>query len=122
MAKKKSNAGRPTVMTPEALRLLQEAYLLDCTDDEACLNAGIGTSTLYKYQDENPEFVEQKKQWKNKPFLLARRTVVAGLTEDKDFALKYMKNKKNKEFNERSEIGVEGTWADKLEQLKEDHA
>lgn len=103
---KKSNAGRPTVMTDEALRLLKEAYLMDCTDEEACLNAEIGTSTLYKYQDENPEFVEKKRLWKNTPFLTARRTVVAGLTEDKDFALKYMKNKKNKEFNERVDTDV----------------
>lgn len=106
--RRKSNAGRPTVVTSEALQKLQEAFLMDCTDEEACLNANIGTSTLYNYQKENPEFLEKKGIWKHTPFLLARKTILKGLSEDHEFALKYMKNKKNKEFSEKNETEHSG--------------
>jgi hypothetical protein len=45
---KKSRAlvgGRPTVMTEEVMRKLEEAFSLDCTDEEACAYAGIGERT-----------------------------------------------------------------------------
>lgn len=105
---KKSNAGRPTVITKEALQKLKEAFLMDCTDDEACLNASIGTSTLYNYQKENPEFLEKKSVWKNNPFLVARTTLLEGIKKDPELALKYMKNKKNKEFSEKNETEHSG--------------
>ena len=105
---KKSNAGRPPSITPEVLSKLQEAFLMDCTDEEACLNADISTTTLYKYQNENPEFAEKKAIWKQNPFVIARRTILRGLQEDHAHALKYMKNKKNKEFSEKNETEHSG--------------
>ena len=99
----KDKGGRPTVMTEEALQLLDEAFRYGCTDLEACLMAGVGKSTLYTYQNENPEFLERKELLKQNPVMLARRTVVEGLEEDPDLAMKFLERKCKKEFSTRSE-------------------
>ena len=82
---KKSNAGRPTVMTPESIRLLEEAFLWGCTDLEACCNANISKTSLYKYCEENPEFAERKETLKNQPVMKAKRIVNKALDEDDVF-------------------------------------
>jgi len=85
--------GRPTVVTPEVLEKLKEAFLLGCTDGEACLFADISVPTLYNYQASNPGFLELKEQWKENPFILARQTINKGLRTDHDHALRYMERK-----------------------------
>lgn len=96
-------AGRPTAMTPEALLKLEQAFKIGSTDREACAHAKIACSTLYEYQKENPEYAEQKAQWKEKPILLARFSVVEGLQSDPHLALKYLERKKKDEFSLRTE-------------------
>lgn len=97
--KKKSNAGRPTVMTPETINKLEEAFALGCTDREACLFAGITPPTLYDYQKLNPDFLTRKELLKENPVLLARTSVVNGLSGDPDLALKFLERKKKDEFS-----------------------
>jgi hypothetical protein len=63
---------------------------------------------LYNYQKSHPEFLEKKAIWKQTPFLLARKTITKALNDDHEFALKYMKNKKNKEFSEKNETEHSG--------------
>lgn len=43
----KHAGGRPTVMTPEVVLKLEEAFKVDATDEKACALAGIGESTYY---------------------------------------------------------------------------
>jgi hypothetical protein len=71
-----SEVGRPTIMTPETLQKLEDAFALGCTDLEACVYADISKSTLYNYQEQHPEFVERKEELKEHPVLLARQTVI----------------------------------------------
>jgi len=78
----KSNAGRPTVMTKEALRKLEEAFLVGATDLEACCNANIGSTSLYEYCKLNPEFAERKETLKNQPVLKAKIIVDKALNDD----------------------------------------
>lgn len=96
--------GRPTVMTDETLQVLREAFLLDCTDEEACFKANISPSTLYNYQVSNPEYLELKKSYKQNPFLLARQSVIDGFVGNPDLALKYLERKKKDEFSLRNEL------------------
>ena len=96
--KGKNKGGRPTKMTPETIRKLEQAFSLGCTDLEACLFADIGKSTLYDYQEENPEFAERKARLKENPVLLARKSVVEALEGDPDLALKFLERKKKDEF------------------------
>ena len=73
--------GRPTVVTKSVLLKLEQAFLLGCTDLEACFAANISKSTLYKYCDENPEFSERKEALKKRPVYMARAVVVDALAE-----------------------------------------
>jgi hypothetical protein len=43
-------------------------------------------------------------QLREAPVLKARHEVIKGIANDKEFALKYLKNKRSKEFSERNEI------------------
>ena len=97
---------RPTVMTPEVIEKLEEAFKWGCTDNEACLHADIAPSTLYQYQEKNPKFTERKASLKENPILLARSTVVNGLKNDTDLALKYLERKKKNEFSTKVENDI----------------
>lgn len=95
----KAETGRKTKMTSLTIGKLREAFLWGCTDREACLYAGINPDTLYTYQKENPEYTEQKEQYKSNPVLLARKTLVEALKNDPNLALKYLERKKSDEFS-----------------------
>jgi len=74
--------GRPAIVTEAVLQKLLEAFALGCTDLEACFYADIGKSTLYNYQDANPDFVERKERLKERPVLLARKVIVDALLDN----------------------------------------
>jgi hypothetical protein len=73
--------GRPTVMTDETIRKLEEAFLWGCTDAEACCHAGIGMSTLYDYCQANPVFSDKKETLKNKPTMKAKKIIDLALDD-----------------------------------------
>ena len=100
---------RPTVMTPEVIAKLEEAFAWGCTDREACLWAGIAVSTLQLHQDREPEFIERKEALKDTPVLLARKSVVNKLPRDSDLSLKYLERKKKNEFSLKTETTMEVT-------------
>jgi hypothetical protein len=95
--------GRPTVMTPEILDKLVEAFALGCGDKEACLLANIGMSTLYSYQETDPAFVERKHALKENPILKARKTVMDDIG-NVDTAKWLLERKKKDEFSLRTEL------------------
>ena len=103
MGKRKSNAGRPTVMTPEVIGKLEEVFGLGGTDREACFFAGISQQALYDYQTLHPEFTERKEALKENPILKARRTIVESL-EQPQHAQWYLSRKANKEFGDRTTL------------------
>ncbi len=94
--------GRPTKMTPEVIKKLEEAFALDCTDGEACFYADISTQTLYTYQNNVPEFLERKRELKERPFLKARQTIIKNLDQP-EHAKWYMERKKKSEFAQKLE-------------------
>lgn len=123
----KSNAGRPTVFTKEVLQKLEEAFLLGCSDLEACLVADISSASLYNYQNDHPEFLERKRILKKTPIYKARKCVVDACEENPELALKYLERKNKKEFSLRTENLNADTTVDELEkmskeQLEEEHA
>ena len=74
--------GRPTVMTPETVGKLEEAFLWGCTDIEASLHAGIHRDTLYAYIEKNPSFSDRKETLKTSPLLRSRRIISDKLDEN----------------------------------------
>ena len=89
--------GRPSVMTKEVIARLEEAFAWGCTDIEACLWADIQVRVLYLYQDKNPEFVHRKESLKEKPVLLARKSVVMRLARDPRLSMDYLSRKRKDE-------------------------
>ncbi len=102
-----SDIGRPTVFTQEILQKLEEVFSLGGTDKEACFFAGISPSSLYNYQNENPEFMERKELLKASPILKARQTVVSALSKDPHIAFKYLERRKADEFSQKQTVPSE---------------
>ena len=103
-------------MTPEVIRKLEDAFGWGCTDLEACCNANIGKSSLYKYCDENPEFSERKEVLKNQPVMRARRVVLAALEEDDiNTAHKVIDRKEGQKVVQTTVELTHEQWLDNLE-------
>jgi hypothetical protein len=96
-------AGRPPKLTKEVILKLEEAFLLGCSDLEACLVADISKTALYNYQAKHPEFVDRKEMLKKTPIYKARKCVVEECENNPDLALKYLERKNKKEFSLRQE-------------------
>ena len=99
---------RPTVMTQVVLRKLEEAFINGCSDEEACILAEIGTSTLSDYCKKNESFRRKKELLKNTPTLTARMEVVKALRGNPELALKYLERKKKDEFSPRTDLKHQG--------------
>lgn len=100
----KKPIGRKPKIVESTLGKLREAFLLGCTDAEACLLADIHPDTLYDYQKKNPVFSEQKKLFKNNPVLQARKTVVESLKSDPNLALRFLERKLSDEFSLKQRV------------------
>ena len=101
MAKKKVNlGGRPTVMTPEVVGKLEQAFAIDCSVEEACSFADISRDSFYDYLKKNPKFSDRIADLREKPVLKARNTVVAKIGESYANAMDYLKRKKKLEFGD----------------------
>mgnify|MGYP001616196484 CR=1 FL=1 len=71
MAKNKETRVRPTVMTDEVIRKIEEVAALDGSVAEMAYYAGIHVDTVYAHLKENPDFTDELKQkvtqiWKEK--------------------------------------------------------
>lgn len=93
---------RPTVMTPEVIDKLRQAYLIGATNDEAAHYAGIAPSTIYLYIEKHPEFSEQIQAWKSEPILKAKQTIVTSLTDVKN--AQWYLERKAKDFKQKVEL------------------
>lgn len=98
----KNNGGRPTIMTPETIKKLEEVFAIGGTDKEACFYANISHQTLYDYQAKHPEFIERKEALKEKPILKARQTIVQSLGDPRH-AQWFLERKRKSEFAQRLE-------------------
>jgi len=97
----KDGRGRPTVMTKQALQKLRDAFCFGCTDEEACIYAGISTKTLYNYGEVNPDFLQEKEELKQKPVMYARGNVITALIKGSvPDSWAYLRAKRKKEFSE----------------------
>ncbi len=95
--------GRPSLLTESVQNQLKQAFLVGATDDEACLVVGIAPSTLYKFQEKNPSFSEQKRLWKRSPVFRAKATIVRNL-DNVDVAKWYLERRAKDEFSTKHEL------------------
>ena len=108
LKKMKANAGRPTVVTPEVIRKLEEVFGIGGSDGEACFYADISKTAFYEYCQKTPAFAEKKEALKERPILKARQELIKGLTDNPELALKYLERKRKKEFSLKVETELTG--------------
>lgn len=105
---KKSNAGRPTVLTPDVIDKLEMCFANGGNDKQACLFAGIHPATLYNYQNENPEFIERKEMLKESVSLHAINNVARKIkdkkTPDLELSKWWLERRSKSEFSLRQEL------------------
>ena len=100
--KKKSNAGRPTVMTPEVVNKLEQAFSLGCPITVACEYAGISRETIYDYINKKPEFSDRIKQLQGLIGMRARKSIADAINKgDAKISFEYLKKKNADEFGDK---------------------
>ncbi len=96
--------GRPTVMTDEAIRKIEEVAALDGSVAEMAYYAGIHPDTIYAHLKENKDFSDRITALREKPILKARQTVVQKMSESYQNAVDYLKRKRKLEFGDSMNI------------------
>jgi hypothetical protein len=95
--------GRPSKMTPDTVKKLEEVFALDGTVAEACFYAEISRETYYTWIEKNKELSDRFEALRQRPFLKARQTIVKSL-DNPQYAFTYMAKKKKDEFSDRTEL------------------
>ena len=109
-AKKKSNAGRKTVMTKDVLRKLDECFLSDLSDKQACYIVDINPESLYAYQRAHPKYTERKATLKEMVKAKAKMVIAKNInSNDINTAKWYAEHKMQSEFSTKQEIANTGT-------------
>ncbi|MBO7712504.1 MAG: hypothetical protein J6S85_02990 [Methanobrevibacter sp.] len=103
--------GRPRLINDDVIAKLETAWSMGCSDLEACLFAKIDKATLYRYQQENPDFCNRKEVLKQTLILKARSVIADALNrKDENTAKWYLEKKKKDEFSNRTELtGSDGS-------------
>ena len=102
---RKSPAGRKTIMTSETISKLRTAFMMGCTDEEACVFAQISHATFYREKERNPKFCEDVYAWKKNPYLKAKATIYKNLDNPK-IAKWWLERKLKDEFSIKQEIAL----------------
>lgn len=105
--KKKNPGGRPTKLTPEAIKKLEEVFAIDGSIAEACFYADISQQTYFNFVKRFPRYVERFNALRERPYLKARQTIVKAL-DDPNHAFRYMERKKKKEFGNTVDLTTNG--------------
>lgn len=97
--------GRPTVMTEETVKKLDEGFSMGFTDEEACFYANISKQTLYNYIEKNPDYLYRKEALKNNPKLLAKRNIFNALEKGTRIEdSKWYLERRDKDFKPKSDF------------------
>lgn len=97
--------GRPTIITPETIATLEEAFSNGASDKEAIFLANISSATFYNYCKEHPDFLERKEALKDMVKYQARKNIKEAIVGgDKLTSQWYLERKVKEEFAQRSEV------------------
>lgn len=107
-AAEKKKGGRPTVITQEVVRILEDAFCYDATVEEACMHAGISRPSYYEFVKVYPAFSDRVEDLRNAPFYVIRKKVIQVAEHDADMGLKFLERKKKMEFSTRAEVSHTG--------------
>ncbi len=86
-------------MTDAIVGKLEYAFSIDATISEGCSYAGISRDTYYEWIKNNKELSDRFEQLRLKPIFEARITLIKGIKNNPELALKYLERKRRSEFN-----------------------
>lgn len=98
---------RPSVMTDEVIRKIEEVAALDGSVGEMAFWADIHPDTIYAHLKEDKEFSDRINALRERPILKARQTITKAL-DDPHHAFKYLEKKRRKEFGNAIDVTSDG--------------
>lgn len=103
---KKNKGGRPTVVTPEVIAKLIEAFKNDFTQKEACIYACISEDTYIRKYANDKSFAAQMDGAKAFLFFAAKRNIAQAVANKKDVenSWKYLSKRQKDVYSDRSEL------------------
>lgn len=104
--------GRPTVMTPEAILKLEQAFANGANDQQAVFYAGIAPATFYNWCEKNPDFLERKKALKENLKFIAKNVVAQALRDGNIQEAKWFLERLDKDFIPKKHIESQDLDAD----------
>lgn len=97
--------GRPTKLTDEIVKKLEDAFSIGSTILEACIHAGISKQTYYNWIEDKPELLDYFEQLREKPVLKARNNIAKLIQNgDPETSKWFLERKKKDEFSLRTEL------------------
>ena len=116
--KKKAKAdiksvGRPTVMTTVTVNKLEQGFINGLSDVQACRYAGISRTTLFNYQEENPEFINRKEGLREDVKMhaklnIAKKVMGTGKGDGDIDTSKYVLDRTDPDFKPKNKLEIEG--------------
>lgn len=101
---------KPVKMDAECIKKLLDWFKSDFTITEACSYAWISTVTYYEWIKRDKKLANEIEAAKEYCFIMAKNVVRKWLKDGKEeFALKRLKNRQNKIYNERNETDISWT-------------
>ena len=101
--KVKSNAWRPTLKTEIMVNKLLDGFRSDFTVEETCAYAWISKETFYQWIRADKQLADDVESARAYCFIMAKNNVRKWLNEwDKEYSLKWLKNRQNKIYSERN--------------------
>jgi hypothetical protein len=101
--------GRPTVMTKETLKKLEDAYLVGATHLEASIYAGISEVTLHDYRKKNPKYSKYIEGLRDNTTLQAKINVTNSINGGNLHDSKWYLEKRDKDFTPKQKNEIDAT-------------
>jgi len=92
---------RPTKRCPEIEDKLVEIFHIDGTVEEACSQAGIGTSTYYDWLDKDEKFSDKMSAAQDYAFIVARKTLFNAASNGSEKAAVEILKRRDKRYNDK---------------------
>lgn len=116
--KKKSNAGRPAVVTPLVVGKLEMAFAKGMNKTEACRFAGISRDALYEYIKAHPEFTDRIEVLQSHPSMKAKINIADRIEKgDIELSQWYLERRNRDEFSLKQEVSAAVSSTVKLEDV-----
>lgn len=100
-------AGRPTKLTPEVRKKMEEVAAIDGTVEEMAYYCDVTRQTIWDWLQKDKALSDRIDQLRARPILKARQAVVKSL-DDHNSAYRYLERKARKEFTPGLDVTTDG--------------